>query len=252
MIIDDMTRQGAWLFRWRSYLPLILLPLAFVAFRQSTWVSERLGEPTEEAWDYACLLIAFVGLGLRIATAGYVPANTSGRGTQSIHAATLNSTGMYSLLRHPLYLGNFLIFIAFVLILKSLLFVLFAAVAFFLYYERIMLAEERFLEVAHGDRFRQWAAITPALIPRFRNWKPASLAFSWRTALLREFHGVMLIGTFFFVSELLEALVLEHREFAQWVSTEPVWIVMFAGCTILYMVVMIVKKRTRWLSVAGR
>lgn len=74
-----MVRQGAWLFRWRSYLPLVLLPVAISVFQNSGWMTQLFGETVEESYDYLCLVTAFAGLAIRIGTVGFVPAGTSGR-----------------------------------------------------------------------------------------------------------------------------------------------------------------------------
>ena len=182
MLKDDMVRQGNWLFRWRSYLPLILLPVAVSVFQYTGWMSAAFGEPVEEGYDYFCLLIALAGLAMRVGTVGFVPAGTSGRNTHAQNAAALNTTGFYSLSRHPLYFANFLVFIAFVLLLKSFVFTLFSGVVYFIYYERIMLAEEQFLESLYGQSYRDWAAKTSAFLPRLSGWAAPALPFSWRSA----------------------------------------------------------------------
>src|SRR5688572_19870470 len=183
-----MIKQGHWLFRWRSYLPLLVLPLAVQSFLASGWMTQQLGDFGEEIWDLVCLSVALLGLTVRILTVGFVPRGTSGRNTGRQKADTLNTTGMYSLVRHPLYLGNFLVFMGFVLLLKSGLFALLAAVIYVVYYERIILAEEEFIAERHGEAFHAWASATPVIAPTFRNWAPPALPFSWRSALMREFH----------------------------------------------------------------
>ena len=252
MLKDDMERHGQWLFRWRSYLPLVLLPIVVLVFLQSRWMMELLGVRVEEAWDYLCLTIAIGGLLLRAFIVGYVPAGTSGRSTDVQRANALNTTGAYSVVRHPLYFANFIIFIAFAMLLKSLVFILFAAAAFFIYYERIVLAEEDFLQRKYGEQYRLWAERTPSFVPRPSAWVPAALPFSWKTALSREFHGLFLIATVFFISELAEAMVLEHRTFASWFHEEPVWLVFFVFSAAIYMVLVVVCKRTALLRVSGR
>ena len=47
---------------------------------------------------------------------------------------------------------------------------------FWLYYERIMLAEEEFLRARYGKAFDDWAARTPAFLPNFRHWVPPTHA----------------------------------------------------------------------------
>ena len=60
---------------------------------------------------YSGIIISFLGEAIRIFTVAYTPAGTSGRNTKQQLADTLNTTGIYSLLRHPLYLGNFFMFL---------------------------------------------------------------------------------------------------------------------------------------------
>jgi protein-S-isoprenylcysteine O-methyltransferase Ste14 len=180
------------------------------------------------------------------------PRATSGRNTNGQKAAALNTTGLYAVVRHPLYLGNFFVFMAFVLLLKSGLFAVLAALGYLAYYERIILAEEEFLAERHGAAFRDWAGRTPVIIPRPRNWVAPDLPFSWRSALRREFHTVFLIAAVFFVSELLESVVLERSTVTAWLREEPLWAILLAAAAMLYVVVMTAKKATRWLDVAGR
>src|SRR5262245_8995076 len=98
---EEMTRAGHLLFRWRSYLPLLLFPLFMVTLRNFTYLENS--EALDDLWEVVCLGIAGVGFLLRVLTVGFVPANTSGRATREPTAATLNTTGLYSVVRHPLY-----------------------------------------------------------------------------------------------------------------------------------------------------
>lgn len=252
MLQQELVRQGNWLFRWRSYLPFLILPLAISAFRNSTWVDEVFGRSFEEAWDVLCYLIALGGLALRVGIVGFVPAGTSGRNAVRQNADTLNTTGMYSVVRHPLYFANFIVFISFILLFKSLLLVLVMGLAYFLYYERIMMAEEKFLEEKYGERYRAWAAETPAFLPRLSGFVRPALSFSWRSALLREFHTFFLISASFAVVEMLEAMVLEGQDFAVWIIDEPIWPFVFVLSGAIYLIVRTIKKRTNWLKVRGR
>jgi protein-S-isoprenylcysteine O-methyltransferase Ste14 len=247
-----MIKQGHWLFRWRSYLPLLVLPLAVQSFLASGWMTQQLGHFGEDMWDFACLAVALLGLTVRILTVGFVPRGTSGRNTGRQKADTLNTTGMYSLVRHPLYLGNFLVFMGFVLLLKSGVFALLAAVIYVVYYERIILAEEEFIAERHGEAFHAWASVTPVIAPTFRNWVPPALPFSWRSALVREFHTLFLISVVFFVSELLEGVVIEGSALQSWISHEPQWLALAIVSAGIYLVVRTVKKTTSWLDVADR
>jgi protein-S-isoprenylcysteine O-methyltransferase Ste14 len=252
MLQRELVRQGNWLFRWRSYLPFLILPLAITSFRSSTWVNEAFGNSFEEAWDIVCYALALIGLALRVATVGFVPRGTSGRNAVKQNAEVLNTTGMYSVVRHPLYFANFIVFVAFVLLFKSLLLVLLMGLAYFLYYERIMMAEEKFLDDKYGNRYRAWAAKTPAFFPRLSGFVRPALPFSWRSALLREFHTFFLISAAFAIVEMLEAMLLEGQSFAEWLADEPIWPAVFVFSLLTYLVVRTIKKNTNWLKVRGR
>lgn len=249
MLKCDMIRQGNWLFRWRSYLPLLLLP---VGIWSTGCMMASIGQGVEDAYDYACLALAAAGLALRVATVGFVPGGTSGRNSYGQKALALNTTGLYSVVRHPLYVGNFLIFLAFALLMKSAIFVVFCGTVFAVYYERIMLAEEEFLLGLYGDGYVAWANSTPAVVPRLSAWRPPALPFSWRSVIAREHHTVFLICGFFFAFEIYEAVAMHGEDFPGWLAHEPAWALLLAMGGAGYLVVRVIRKRTRWLVVVGR
>lgn len=139
----------------------------------------------------SCLM----GLGIRVFTVGTAPRGTSGRSTRAMKAALLNTIGIYSLVRHPLYLANALIATGLAIYTGHGWLVLIGALAVALYYERIALAEEAFLEERFGDEFRAWAARVPAVWPRLTGYVPPAMPFSWTAALRRECYAIGVIGT---------------------------------------------------------
>jgi len=70
-------------------------------------------------------------------------------------------------------------------------FVIIVTLAFWLYYERIMYAEERFLERKFGDSYMNWAGKTPSFIPNFKNYTKNIVPFSFVSVLRREYSGVL-------------------------------------------------------------
>ena len=164
MLADDFQKAGNWLFRWRSYLPLALFLLAIPAARDHALRGGAY--PDRAAWEVVCLAVACLGLAVRILTVGFVPAGTSGRNTLKQTAASLNATGMYSLVRHPIYLGNFLMWFGLSLLPRCWWFTVITVLAFWLYYERIMFAEEGFLFSQFGDQYREWTRRHPGLYPQ--------------------------------------------------------------------------------------
>jgi protein-S-isoprenylcysteine O-methyltransferase Ste14 len=238
-------KSGSWLFRYRSFLPLLCLPLFGAALVEFSYL--RTSHRLNEWWQAFCLLISFGGLAVRVVTIGSAPACTSGRNTKQQVAATLNTTGMYSVVRHPLYLGNYLIMLGFTMVFHNGWLVCVISCIYALYYERIMMAEEAFLREKFGDRFEQWADATPAFIPKFHGWKPAALPFCWRTVLQREYNAFFLIVAVFFLLDLIGDSVAE-RQFKLDVS----WFVIFLCSFVIFSTLRFLKKRTRILQVEGR
>jgi hypothetical protein len=159
-----------------------------------------------------------MGMAVRVFTAGTAPRGTSGRNTRAQKAALLSTTGAYSLVRHPLYLGNFLIALGMSLFSRTWFLPLIVSLAALLYYERIAAREEQFLDAQFGEAFRAWAARVPAVVPHLRGWQPPALPFSWARALDREFYAIAEIAVAFFVLDILEDWSVEHR-----FELDPVW-----------------------------
>jgi protein-S-isoprenylcysteine O-methyltransferase Ste14 len=245
-LADEMGEQGIWLFRWRSYLPIGLLILLFPASLLGLhWPFGSYAFHIR--WEFACLMLSFLGLALRCAAVGCVPAGTSGRGTYTQLAHELNTTGWYSVVRHPLYLGNYLIGLGVTLVWFDWWAPVIYTLFFWVYYERIMFAEEQFLEARFGDEFRAWAASTPAIIPRFSLWHPSPLPFSFRTVLRREYSGLMLLVLLHAGMEVIEHMWLDRR-----VYLGPYWSMTLILAVGIYVTLSRLKKHTRLLHVDGR
>jgi protein-S-isoprenylcysteine O-methyltransferase Ste14 len=240
---EQLERQGTWLFRWRSYLPLVLLPLFIMALYSSKDVEDVGGN----AWEIFCFLFSFMGFILRCFTVGYVPKNTSGRNTTIQRAHTLNTTGMYSIVRHPLYVGNFFMLFGIVLLPKVWWFILIMVLMFWLYYERIIFAEEEFLRKQFGAMFCEWATKTPAFFPKFNRWRPPNLPFSFKIVLKREYSGFFgLIATFTGIEYIRDLITKGTLELNQgWT-----WCFLFGG--IVYLILRTLRKKTSLLHVEGR
>ena len=159
-LINELEKQGNFLFRYRGQFPVLLF---FLAIPFLYWTElELLNELTRARFTFIAILISFLGFCVRAYTVGTTPKGTSGRNTKEQKAYVLNTTGIYSTVRHPLYLGNFLMWIGIVLFTYNFYFVMLVSLLYWLYYERIMFAEERFLERKFGDEYIKWASSLPA------------------------------------------------------------------------------------------
>jgi len=242
---DALEHRGQWLFRHRSHLPLLLSPLYLLALAELYYAQdERLLDPR---WALICLSTAFAGLCVRIATVGYVPARTSGRNTTGQLAEALNTTGMYSIVRHPLYLGNLIINTGIALFFRTWWLVAIVLLAFALYYERIILAEEAFLREHFGREFEDWAARVPTIVPDFRLWEAPALGFSWKTVVRREYHGLVAILAAFAAFRCLGDLAIERHLVLDWMALGYAVV-----GTLVFLICRFLTKHTHVLRVQGR
>jgi protein-S-isoprenylcysteine O-methyltransferase Ste14 len=232
---EEFARSGAMLFRWRSYLPLLTLPLYVWAL--SRFSTRTADETLGASWDLFCIAVAFAGLAVRAVTVGQVPHRTSGRNTLEQVADSLNTAGMYSVVRHPLYVGNFLTWLGIAMFPQSWLVVLVSVMAFALYYERIMFAEEQFLREKFRDQFRTWADRTPAFFPRFSQWRASPVPFSVKRVLRREYSG------FFAIVVTFTAFAGIREWFERgWLRLGPAWLAFLAAGVVVYVGLRYAKK----------
>jgi protein-S-isoprenylcysteine O-methyltransferase Ste14 len=242
-LAEEFKQQGEWLFRWRSYLPLVLVPLMVIAYAHMDTPDTAF----HECWEYFCLGISFLGLMVRVITVGFVPHHTSGRNTKRQIADYLNTTGMYSIVRHPLYLGNFLIGLGIALVPYDLWLPTIYSLVFWVYYERIMFAEEAFLREKFGEAYQRWSDTTPAFIPRLRQWRKPSLPFSVLHVLRREYSGLMIVILCHAGQEFTELLIADHR-----VVWEVFWATLLFGGLATYFLLRWLNRSTNVLEVPGR
>lgn len=228
-----------------SFLPVVMVALAFPAMLPLSPLQHH-GRRIEFLQGVAVGL-SFLGLLIRVLTVGHTPARTSGRNTREQIAETLNTTGIYSTVRHPLYLGNFLIGLGLAAITLNIWFVSVYVLAFWLYYERIMLAEEAFLRSRFGDRFNAWAQVTPAFIPYPANYIPPALRFSLRNVLRREHSALLQIAVVGFLLKFCGDAVDSGR-----IVISIGWCMLLGAATVLWAVLRGLKKHTALLNVDGR
>jgi protein-S-isoprenylcysteine O-methyltransferase Ste14 len=145
-------RIGAVLFRYRGFLPVpfLLIPLLVP------------GEQTRAGWVAAALLI-LIGEAFRLA--GVSAAGTVTR-RRSRDVQRLVTYGIFSWMRNPLYVGNLLIWIGFVVGSGVLWLVPVALALFAVEYTLIVRYEEGVLESIFGHEYVAYKERTPRWIPR--------------------------------------------------------------------------------------
>ncbi|MBU0800611.1 MAG: isoprenylcysteine carboxylmethyltransferase family protein [Alphaproteobacteria bacterium] len=247
-----MVKHGHTLFRLRSYIPLLFIGPLFLALRENAHLEDIVGDKAEDIWVLFCFIVSLCGLAIRWFTVGFVPKGTSGRNTQSQRATHLNTSGMYSIVRNPLYLGNFITILGLLMSIMVWWLVLIVSLVFFIYMERIILAEESFLEEQYGATYNEWRSKTPAILPNIRMWRTPDMKLSVRTILKREYPGLLGLATAFFVTEAVRDLFIEGETLSHWLVEDMAWPVTYAAIVLFCLTLRTLKKHTSVLKVEGR
>jgi protein-S-isoprenylcysteine O-methyltransferase Ste14 len=241
-LLDQIPRSGDALFRWRGQLPLLMLPLFLLGL-----VDARLPATVPagvRAWQVVSLVIALAGLAVRVVAVGTAPSGTSERSTTSPRASELRTTGLYSVVRHPLYVGNTLTAVGLACFTTTWYLPVIVGLLALLYHERIAAREEVFLENRFGAEFLRWADRVPAMVPRLSGYVRSTTPFVWRRVLGREFHGLFVIGAVVFVLDLARSALATGR-----LVFDPLWTGVFILTAAIFIVCSLLKRLTTILKV---
>lgn len=179
-------KLGNQFFKYRGQIPVLFFLLAFFLMHYF---------PAQNKWlDQSNTLIAvslvILGHLIRALAVGKRAAHTSGRNRDEQVAEALNSTGIYSMVRHPLYLGNITTYMGWVVFTGIDWLIPAMLIGFLFYYRFIIYAEEQFLTRKFGQDYLDWKSATPLLLPAFWKFKVNPQPFSFKTVLENEYSGI--------------------------------------------------------------
>jgi hypothetical protein len=185
------------------------------------------------------IFVSLLGLVIRAHAVGFSGKSTSGRNTgQGQIAEMLNVRGLYSISRNPLYIGNYLMWLGIAMLTVNLWFIVVFSLIFWIYYERIVFAEEEFLREKFGDQYLQWAANTPIFIPWKLRWRKSGSRFLWKKVIQQEKNGFLALFVVFFLFDLLGAKIEQQ----QWLINKPWLLVMVIVSAASYIIIKLLKK----------
>ncbi len=224
-LIQECERNGQLLFRYRGQIPIIF----FLAEIIYLFFYPYHDDPIFFHHSYWYLLPVFLGYVIRIQSIGHAGERSSGKNRKQQVAEVLNTSGWYSVVRHPLYLGNFFIWLGFVLVSESITVIIIFCLVFWLYYERIMFAEEAFLHKKFGEEYLKWAERTPAFIPRFKNFRKSRLTFQTGRVLQSEYHMLLEVPGLFFI-----LIITRNYNITGTFRPDMFWVWFFCICAVLW------------------
>lgn len=232
MYQQELARSGKRLFVIRgTYIYLVIAIATLIA-----WCSGDMGPfadaTCDKSWFWLSLGVASAGALIRIVTSGYAALGTSGRTKDKAEAAELNTTGPYSLVRNPLYVGRIVNYTGMAMLSGSWVFGALTFLVSILIYERVSVYEEEFLRAKFGAAHSDWAKDVPALFPRLHGWVKPKYAFWWKRMIWREKQKLFLLGTAVFLTWLARL----DFSFAAIPAEQCVWAYAYAVLVIAFAV----------------
>lgn len=224
-LLHSLENQGNFLFRHRGIIPVIVFlvcsPILYYTYPIIRYLF--MDTTLKVSLIVLAILVSLAGIAVRAYTIGTTPHGTSGRNTDKQLAKQLNTTGIYSIVRHPLYLGNYLIWLGLLIFMMDVPFLITVSLVYWLYYERIMFAEERFLEREFGDTYLEWSKKVPAFIPRFSQFQKSEIPFHLKSVLRREYSGIFAITLCFTLVDYVRTFqIYSPNSFSDWVRTSGI------------------------------
>ena len=169
--------------------------------------------PTEASLRWGALL-ALLGEGLRLWANGYVghrKVNWTQQWRNDPKIGQLITAGPYAFVRHPLYLGSFLIGLGFCVLAATVWLPVVALIFFLLVYRAKMLNEEETLREEGGEAYQRYHAAVPQWLPTGRRYDQRFGAWSWQGIVAsKEWKTTLWLVVGLIVVYLREELLEEH------------------------------------------
>lgn len=169
---EELEKQGYNLRGSGRGLPFFVLILSYIFILTSTAYPENFlfqDSKYEIIYEYACLMISLFGFGIVFYTNGY-SANAMLLKHTSSSDETFDKNGSYSVVRHPVYNGLFLMWLGPALVTGNVFFIISFVLFCCIFFERIMISEEVQFKQKFGFKYSHWAEQIPAVIPNLHKF----------------------------------------------------------------------------------
>lgn len=143
-----------------------------------------LGRPAHRELLLGGIVLVALGEAIRLWASGHIKKDQS-----------LATDGPYGFVRHPLYVGNFLLSVGFLMAAELLWAVPVMAVFWLLFYPPAIRSEDAKLHHLFGESWERWRARTRALLPRLTPYG-GRIGGSWSLRQSLRINGEPLIAIF--------------------------------------------------------
>ncbi|RPG59574.1 MAG: DUF1295 domain-containing protein [Flavobacteriales bacterium TMED191] len=239
---DQIINRGETLFKYRGQMPLILLLAAIPVIFNSSYYNS-IGVELQSSFQCTAIFIACCGLCLRYYTVATSPDGTSGKNRKKQVANELNTTGVYSIVRNPLYLANYLIWLGISIYSLSYILIAISSLFFFIIYEKIILVEEFFLTKKYGEKYEEYSLKTPCFFPNINNFLPSNSKFSIKKVLREEYSSTLSTIMSFIFIDILIYYIFQERLYISNTTLKTIILSICIAC-----ILKLLKKNTKLLN----
>jgi protein-S-isoprenylcysteine O-methyltransferase Ste14 len=164
---DARLRLGEWLFKKRDYtpIPLIIIAIVYMVIMKVT--------PTEQSIAAGAALVV-LGEAIRFWGVSYIGPISR---TRSRSTGNLQDSGPFSVVRNPLYVGNFFLSLGLVVVANIWWLIPVYIAAFAFQYHYIVRWEEWNLRGKFGAEFEAYCARVPRWFPKLTAYKSGTHDF---------------------------------------------------------------------------
>jgi len=183
-----MIAYGNFLFRHRNWVFPLFMVVIFVAFRPVPWG----GTPESDLpLDLVGIAIAIAGAALRGAVVGLAYIKRGGL-QKKVYAEDLVTDGMFAHSRNPLYVGNLLMLLGYLVIHNNPWVYVLGGVFFLTAYHAIVAAEENFLSNKFGSGYYAYCRDVPRWRIRFAGLAGTfrNMEFNWLRVLVKDYSSI--------------------------------------------------------------
>ena len=229
MYQQEMAKSGKSLFFVRGLYIYSIIAIGTLIVWKTGMTGPFADDATNDLWFWVSLGVAGAGAFVRVITSGFAALGTSGRAKVAAEASELNTTGPYSLVRNPLYVGRILNFTGIAMLTGSWVYGAIILLLAILVYERISVYEEEYLRGKFGEAHARWAAEVPALLPRLTGWVTPKYPFWWKRMIWREQNKLFLLATAIF----LYWFARQGFDMALITEAPSLWVKAYGGLVVL-------------------
>lgn len=213
---EEFQKQGYNLISSARAVPLFILILGYILLGAiETYPEHYYFQKSiyEEVYEWACFLVTILGFTIILYTNGYASNTSLSTKLKSDENAVFNTNGAYSVLRHPVYHGTFIMWLGPAFVTGNIFFIISFLLFCCIFFERMLCAEEHYLRKKIGIKYSRWANSVPIVIPIITNFKKPNTPFNWKSSFKKSIGKLSLVMIAFFLFDSMTEILVEKPNY---------------------------------------